>query len=254
MKKMTLLIPVAVALMAHAACPEEPYYRDLYPDTWVATDALGRTMPDFSTVGPVKNDQRRIVGIFYITWHSDSLAGLKSPYAADVTKVLAADPNARLDAKHPLWTEGSYHWGEPEMGYFLSKDEYVIRKDMSMLSDAGVPMVPTKVTVEPTPVGMRVTREMASSSAGTTSLTRPILSASAASMILPVYISFRAFSTPTSRGRNQVHPVSATIARFTKIALKRAASEAMRMSQAIASEKPAPTLAPFTAASVGLRQ
>ncbi|HOV73407.1 MAG TPA: hypothetical protein PK967_05485 [Candidatus Hydrogenedentes bacterium] len=146
MKKMTLLIPVAVALMAHAACPEEPYYRDLYPDTWVATDALGRTMPDFSTVGPVKNDQRRIVGIFYITWHSDSLAGLKSPYAADVTKVLAADPNARLDAKHPLWTEGSYHWGEPEMGYFLSKDEYVIRKDMSMLSDAGVDVLVMDVT------------------------------------------------------------------------------------------------------------
>ncbi|WP_343383842.1 hypothetical protein [Candidatus Amarobacter glycogenicus] len=95
---------------------------------------------------------------------------------------------------------------------------------------------------------------LASSSAGTTSLTRPILRASVASMILPVYISFRAFSTPTSRGRNQVHPVSATMARFTKIALKRAASEATRMSQAIASEKPAPTLAPFTAAIVGFPQ
>ena len=71
---------------------------------------------------------------------------MKSPYAADVTKVLAADPNARLDAKHPLWTEGSYHWGEPEMGYFLSKDEYVIRKDMSMLADAGVDVLVMDVT------------------------------------------------------------------------------------------------------------
>lgn len=35
----------------------------------------------------------------------------------------------------------------------------------------GVPMVPTKVTVEPTPVGMRVTREMASSSGGTAAST-----------------------------------------------------------------------------------
>ncbi len=48
--------------------------RDLYSDTWVATDALGRTMPGFADVGPVKKDQRRVVGIFYITWHSDSLS------------------------------------------------------------------------------------------------------------------------------------------------------------------------------------
>ena len=60
--------------------------------------------------------------------------------------MLAADPKARLDAKHPLWTEGSYHWGEPEMGYFLSKDPYVIRKDMSMLADAGVDVLVMDVT------------------------------------------------------------------------------------------------------------
>src|SRR5690242_20393152 len=100
------------------------YYRDLYSDTWVGTDALGRTMPDYQSVGPVKKDHRRVVGIFYITWHSDPLANLKSPYTADVSKILAADPAARLDAKNPLWAYGSYHWGEPEMGYFLSKDEY----------------------------------------------------------------------------------------------------------------------------------
>ena len=125
---------------------DEPSYRDIHPDTWTATDALGRTMPDASVVGPVKTGQRRVVGIFYITWHRDQLANLKSPYSADVTKILAADPGARLDAKHPLWTGASYHWGEPEMGYFLSKDEYVIRKDMSMLADAGVDVLVMDVT------------------------------------------------------------------------------------------------------------
>jgi hypothetical protein len=128
------------------AYSDTPYYRDTYPDTWAATDALGRTMPDFAAVGPPKTDQRRVVGIFYITWHSDNLAKLKSPYNADVTKILAADPAARLDAHHPLWTEGMYHWGEPEMGYFLSKDEYVIRKDISMLTDAGVDVLIMDVT------------------------------------------------------------------------------------------------------------
>jgi len=120
--------------------------RDIYPDTWVGTDALGRTMPLHETVGQTKKDQRQIVGIFYITWHSDSNNKMKSPYTADVSKILAKDPNARLDAKNPLWTEGSYHWGEPEEGYFLSKDEYVIRKDMSMLADAGVDVLVMDVT------------------------------------------------------------------------------------------------------------
>lgn len=119
---------------------------DLFSDTWVATDALGRTMPGFDAVGPVKTDQRRVVGIFYITWHTQDLANLPAPYEADVTKVLKADPNARLQADNPNWKYGSYHWGEPEMGYFLSQDEWVIRKDMSMLSDAGVDVLVMDVT------------------------------------------------------------------------------------------------------------
>ena len=45
-------------------------YRDLYSDTWVASDALGRTMPSYEEVGPVKDDKRRVSGIFYITWHT----------------------------------------------------------------------------------------------------------------------------------------------------------------------------------------
>jgi hypothetical protein len=139
---------LAIALLAASghAHAGEPESRDLYADTWVATDALGRTMPSIGDVGPVKTDQPRAVSIFYITWHRDGLAGLKSPYAADVTKILAKDPAARLDAKHPLWTEGLYHWGEPEMGYFLSKDPYVIRKDMSMLADASVDVLIMDVT------------------------------------------------------------------------------------------------------------
>jgi len=129
-----------------AAFAEDLSYRDIYPDTWVATDALGRTMPDITSAGPVKTGQRRVVGIFYITWHSDGLANLKSPFTADVSHILNTDPAARLDAKHPLWTEGMYFWGEPEVGYFLSKDEYVIRKDMSMLADAGVDVLVMDVT------------------------------------------------------------------------------------------------------------
>ena len=146
MENRVLPLLLIVLSAANTALPDEPYYRDVYPDTWVATDALGRTMPPWAEVGPVKKDKRRVVGIFYIAWHRDRPATLKSPYTADVTKILAADPKARLDAKHPLWTGGMYHWGESEMGYFLSKDEYVIRKDMSMLADAGVDVLVMDVT------------------------------------------------------------------------------------------------------------
>lgn len=121
--------------------------RDLYSDTWFAIDALGRTTPTIEEVGSVKNDQRRVVGIFYITWHTQNLAKLPSPYKSDVSKILSNAPEARLDANHPAWNNSwSLHWGEPETGYFLSQDEYVIRKDMSELVDAGIDVIILDVT------------------------------------------------------------------------------------------------------------
>jgi hypothetical protein len=126
--------------------PTTAPFRDIYPDTWVGTDALGRTMPTEATVGPPKHDHRRVAGIFYVTWHTDNLFNLKSPYAGDVSKVLAAHPEARLDGNNPAWKEGSYHWGEPESGYFLSSDPYVIEHDMSMLSDSGIDVIILDVT------------------------------------------------------------------------------------------------------------
>ncbi len=142
------ILALLLGVFCTSACVQsaEPKIRDIYPDTWVGMDAIDRTMPTYQQVGPVKKDQRRVVGIFYITWHTNNYKDLKSPYLADVSKVLAKDPSARLDGKHPGWTEGSYHWGEPEMGYFLSQDEYVIRKDMSMLADAGVDVLVMDVT------------------------------------------------------------------------------------------------------------
>ena len=113
-------------------------------DTWVATDGAGRTMPT-SAEAPLKTDKPRTVGIFYITWHTQGLHN-GQPYKADVSRVLDEDPGATRNADSPAWTIGSYHWGEPEYGYFLSRDEYVIRHDMSMLADAGVDVIILDVT------------------------------------------------------------------------------------------------------------
>jgi hypothetical protein len=118
---------------------------DLYSDTWVATDALGRVTPTADSI-PLKTDKARFVGIFYITWHDEGKFGMSSPYAGDVSKVLQQSPEARLDGKNPAWKESSLHWGEPECGYFLSQDKYVIRRDLSMLADAGVDVLILDVT------------------------------------------------------------------------------------------------------------
>ena len=126
---------------------DSSHFRDIFSDTWVGTDALGRVMPTSDEVGPVKIDHPRVVGIFYVTWHRDRDSNRTGSYVADVTQVLNGDPSARLDDKNPIWRRGSfYHWGEPEAGYFLSKDKYVIRKDMSMLSDAGIDVLIMDVT------------------------------------------------------------------------------------------------------------
>lgn len=123
---------------------DKTYYQDIYPDTWVATDAVGRVMPT-AEESPLKEDKDRTVGIFYVTWHTQNLHNGKE-YRADVSRVLAQDPNASRNGDSPAWSGSSYHWGEPEWGYFLSQDEYVIRKDMSMLTDAGVDMIIFDVT------------------------------------------------------------------------------------------------------------
>ena len=123
--------------------------RDLYSDTWVATDAIGRVMPTNAETGDVKDDKRRVVGIFYITWHTQNFHSVPSPYTGDITKILQQSPEARNDSNHPAWKRYDphmYHYAEPEMGYFLSQDEWVIRKDISMLTDAGVDVMIMDVT------------------------------------------------------------------------------------------------------------
>jgi len=70
--------------------------------------------------------------------------GTGGPY--DITRILAASP------EHPAWgPEGAFHWwGEPDVGYFLATDPWVIRRNLSMLQDAGVDALLCDVTNEVT--------------------------------------------------------------------------------------------------------
>ena len=104
-------------------------------DDWVATDALGRELPDYEDVGSRKKD--KIVGMFYYLWH-----GAHGDKVYDISKILLNPPN-ELN-----WgPELSYHfWAEPEYGYFRAGDPFVIRHDMQMLANADIDFIFFDVT------------------------------------------------------------------------------------------------------------
>ena len=104
--------------------------RDLYCDTWVATDALGRSMPTNAEVGAPKTDKQ--VGIFYFLWQERPDDAVN-----DLTKLLAANPDNPQFGGVP-----SFHWwGEPLFGYYVGFDPFVIRKHAQMLANAGVDVI-----------------------------------------------------------------------------------------------------------------
>ena len=115
---------------------------DTWPDTWSATDALGRTLIDHQQAGPPRPD--RTVGVFYFLWLGQH--GTDGPY--DVTRILAAHPDAMSRPTSPPWGPAKHyhHWGESLFGYYFSDDAWVLRKHAQMLSDANVDVIIFDVT------------------------------------------------------------------------------------------------------------
>src|SRR5437868_6636599 len=82
----------------HAGAAELAW--DVYPDTWVATDALNRTLPNHDTVGDPRAN--RTVGVFYFLW-----MGQHDTKVYDLTKILADNP-----AEPKFGPAGAFHfWG-----------------------------------------------------------------------------------------------------------------------------------------------
>lgn len=103
---------------------------------WTATDALGRRLPTAAQTGAFRRD--KYVGIFYFLWHGrhDS----KAVY--DITKLTNANPT-----KPAFGPVGAFHWwGEPEAGYYDADDPWVIRRNLQMLTMAGVDVLFFDVT------------------------------------------------------------------------------------------------------------
>ncbi len=118
----------------------ENAYGEVKPDTWVAVDGLGRTLPTYEDVG--ETDNEKFVGLFYWTWHYNFASGFE---ADNVTQILKKTPEAVRDFSHPVWENTPsgkpYHWNEPIFGYYQNLDEYVVRKHAEMIADAGVDVI-----------------------------------------------------------------------------------------------------------------
>ncbi|MEC3878461.1 hypothetical protein [Parapedobacter sp. 10938] len=126
-------------------------------DTWVAIDDRGRPVPAEAHEG-IRDG--RFVGIFYFLWHGahgydtnrssenselgEILEKLPSdtvsPY--NITEILDANPDDPKYGPLSAW----HHWAEPYFGYYLSDDEWVIRKHGQLLADAGVDVMIFDVT------------------------------------------------------------------------------------------------------------
>jgi hypothetical protein len=100
---------------------------DVFADTWSGTDGLGRELPGYSECGGPRAN--RAVGIFYFICHDQ-----RPPHIPhNVTEIIAANP------QNPAFVPNAGHyWGQPEPGYYLSTDKWVIRKHAYQLADAGV--------------------------------------------------------------------------------------------------------------------
>ena len=101
---------------------------------YAGTDDLGRNLFDSSQVGVVNEDHD--VGLFYFLWHGQhgdqgqqNMQQIIDAAGADVGNV-----------NNPLW--GKVHtwhfWNEPLYGYYYIEDEWIMRKHVELLMNAGI--------------------------------------------------------------------------------------------------------------------
>ncbi len=108
------------------------------PDTWVFTDGLGRVSLTNADVGDPRED--KTVGMFYWTWHIDFQATKVPTTLQDLS---VKYPEAMNDWDHDLWstTTGTYFWNKPIYGFYRSDDEWVLRRQAELLTNAGVDVI-----------------------------------------------------------------------------------------------------------------
>ena len=105
---------------------------------FAATDDLGRSLYDATQVGVIEANGEKNVGLFYFLWHGRHGA---TDTIYNLQEILDSTPRedwGKLSTgKYGQF--GAFHWfAEPLYGYYYMNDEWVIRKHMELLTNAGV--------------------------------------------------------------------------------------------------------------------
>ena len=133
--KPILIIVFFMAILACQAQNSAPF--PLRNSNWIATDALNRKLPEFSEIGPLKNE--KWVGLFYYIWHGSHTP---ADTVYDNTRILKQNPgNPSYGPRHYF-----HYWGEPEAGYYYAGDPWVIRRNIAMMAAAGIDFIYFDVT------------------------------------------------------------------------------------------------------------
>ena len=139
MRKIFTTISI-LALAASALVSVPAASQEVNPDSWVATDALGRKVRTYDDA-PAKRDGK-FVAIFYWTWHTFHHDEKFPVY--NISEILREHPEAIKDYNHPAWGPTGphyYYWEQPLFGYYQTTDKWVLRKHAEMLAAAGVDAV-----------------------------------------------------------------------------------------------------------------
>jgi len=114
---------------------------DLMEDTWVATDALNRSLPGLADCGSPRTN--RPIGMFYYLWHHNTGTYGDGGANWDVSQYLAAHPYSN---PHNPWGDNpimqtvnaTYWWGHPELDYYDPSDPWVLRRQIALLNHARI--------------------------------------------------------------------------------------------------------------------
>ena len=117
------------------------YTHEVMPDTWVFTDALGRTSLTNADVGDPRDD--KTVAMFFWTWFDR----LNNYHPVNLTEFMKQHPEIKNDYYSPLWDPiGAFYWNESIYGYYRTSDPWVLRRQAELLANALVDTVVTDNT------------------------------------------------------------------------------------------------------------
>ncbi len=132
-------------LKDYVAVPDSAL-RDSYADTWVATDTIGRKLPDYNDVGAPKN--RNVLMFYFIS--DAAYVGYENDTEFSnnqmVQEMFTGNFNdIKQSYMYPGWKKFGY-WNESIYGNYAKSDEWVHRKNLELLAAAGVDAICTDET------------------------------------------------------------------------------------------------------------